>query len=376
MSAISGNLLAVAIGACAILSASGCATGARQASTFGAPASGYTSADRLFASGRIDDLRPDSPITGERLEPSMLAAYEGLDGARLAHRIFGQARAEKLDGACEQYVKIVQGETLYDIAQYCDVPVELIVSANPVIRNPRHVEAGDIIEVPQLFNAERHALGGAGSVSGVQYASFYVVQKGDTLTNIAARHLISPAALANLNPGADWARLPVGYTLKLPAVAAIAAPSSPSEAAPVVPPAVASAYGAAAVSSSDGDDYVPPAEVTAMMPYASSPAHAAPEQPVAKSLALAVDRTIVKPGGSVTLSAVGLPANKTVSIYRGAHGGALQYVMTVKTDAKGGFSESVAVTGSDPGGVIFRAMIDETGEQLQSPRVGIDKIKP
>ena len=182
MSGIGGKFSIFVIGASALAMASGCATTEQQArvSTYGAPAPEdgvYTGADRVFADGHMDELRRAGAASSiERPDAALLAAYEGVEGARLAHRVFGEARAEALDGACEQYVKIGQGETLYDIASYCDVPVTMLISANPVVHNPRHVEAGQIVEVPQLFNAQRHAMGGASAPAGVQFAIGNVVE--------------------------------------------------------------------------------------------------------------------------------------------------------------------------------------------------------
>lgn len=353
-------------------STAGCATSGHNAriATYGAPRADsetqYTSADRIFRDGYADVLRTDSRIAPDATNAQILAAYEGVDGARLAHRLYGEARAEELDGACEPYVKIVKGETLYDIAKYCDVPVSMLIDQNPVVHNPRHVKAGQIIEVPQIFNAERHALA-ANSPSGVVFASWYVVQPGDTLDDIAAHHLVSAASIAMLNPNVNLANLPAGAQLRIPA-----ADQEITATAPVVAAALPSAYGAASGTGATTMDKA----LTEVMPYAAKPAHVDHEPAVPKSLLLTVDRRTVKPGGKVVVSAVGLPANTSISLYSGANGAELDFVKTVTTDSHGTFSEPVTVKGSSNiGGVIFRAIIDSSGKQLQSPRVGVDKIK-
>lgn len=363
-----GRKSSLILGIASMTLAAGCATSEPSAriATYGAP---YAGVDGLPRDGRVDDLSYDASAD----QAQIYAAYEGLEGARLAHRLYGEARAEQLDGACERYVKIISGETLYDVAQYCDVPVSLLIERNPLVRDARHVEAGQIIEVPKIFNAERHALAG-GAVNGVELASWYVVQPGDTLNDIAARHLVSAAQIANLNPGIDVGRLATGVQLRIPAVAP--AGVHDAAAAPVVAAAAPYPYGPASAYGGEGG-YAPPAEVTAVMPYAGAIGHVSDDGAVPKSLSLAVDRRTVKPGGEVVVSAVGLPANTAVSLYRGANGAELKFVKTVITDARGSFSEAVTVNGSaDIGGVIFRATIDATGKQLQSPRVGVDKIKP
>jgi len=352
--------------------AAGCTTTTRHARavTYGAPASvsgsNYTGADRIFRNGYIEAMRPGAP---DATEAQILASYEGVDGARLAHRLYGEARAEQLDGACEPYVKIVRGETLYDIAQYCDVPVTMLMDYNPLVRAARHVEAGEIVEVPQIFNPERHALA-YGAAAGVQPASWYVVQPGDTLGDIAARHLVSAGSIAALNPYVDVERLAVGAQLRIPA-----AGGHDAAAAPLIAGALPYPYGPASAYGGKGEGAYA-SEVTAVMPYASRPLHSTADEAVPKSLRLAVDRKTVKPGGDVVVSAAGLPANAAVSLYRGANGADLEFVKTVVTDSEGRFSEPVTVAGSsDIGGVIFRATIDASGKQLQSPRVGVDKIE-
>lgn len=354
------------LGLASLALAAGCATSEPSAriATYGAS---YAGVDGLPHDGRVEE----APYGASADQAQIYAAYEGLEGARLAHRLYGEARAEQLDGACERFVKIARGETLYDVSQYCDVPVSMLIEQNPLVRDARHVEAGQIVEVPQLFNAERFALAG-GVINGVTPASWYVVQSGDTLNDIAARHLVSAAAIANLNPGVDVGRLSTGVQLRIPA----AAPAGVHGAAepPVVAAATPYPYGPGWAYGGEGS---PSAEVTAVMPYAGAVGHVSGDGAVPKSLSLAVDRRTVKPGGEVVVSAVGLPANTAVSLYRGANGAELKFVKTVITDAQGNFSEPVTVNGgADIGGVIFRATIDATGKQLQSPRVGVDKIKP
>lgn len=345
--------------------------------TYGPPAQYagvYTGADRLYRNNYVANTRPSSSQHAAPMsEARVLAAYEGVDGARLAHRLYGEAQAERLDGACERFVKIENGETLYDIAQYCDVPVSMLVGLNPVIGNPRHVQVGQIVEVPQIYNADRHALAaGAGGEAGVVFASWYVVQPGDTLNAIAAKHLVSASSVANLNPGLSWSAIPVGAQIRLPAVGA--AEGSPQPAAISgslpYPYGPASAYAPAPAGQAGG------AIVTGdvgLMPYQMTPAQKAAEAASGIAPRLSVDRDVIDRGDSVFVSAGGLPANSTVSLYRGANGREMRFVKTVRTDASGNFNEEVRVRrGADLGGVIFRAVVDETGERLQSQRVGVN----
>ena len=369
--------------------AAGCATtesGYSRTATYGAPSGNhYTGADRVFRNDYVDDLRPDSLASVEPTDPRVLAAFEGIEGARLAHRMYGGGHAERLDGACEQYVKATQGETLYDIAALCDVSISTLIDYNPSIRNPRHVDAGQILEIPQIYNPERQALQAGlagGAMNNIQYASYYVVQPGDSLSAIAAKHLVSASAVANVNPSIQWASLPVGAQVKIPAAGrgAVAAPASvqPVSAAPVsgalpYPYGPASAYQSGAATAGGADD----AAIIVDQPYALTPAQAPNNPVIDKSPLLVVDRRTVNAGGVVTVSAYDLPANTTVTLFQGPNGSDLDYVTTVTTDSEGRFSTPVTVRGvSNAGGVIFRATVDDKGAQLQSPRVSIDKIKP
>ena len=380
------SLRSVFIGAASVgaLAAAGCATTDpryARTETYGPPvqvASNYTGPDRLYRNGFVDNTRPSSSHAGVVTEARVLAAYEGLDGARLAHRLYGAAQAERLDGACGRFEKITQGETLYEISQYCDVPVEMLVDYNPVVRNPRHVVAGQIIEIPQIYNPERHAISAAASDSGVVFASWYVVQPGDTLNDIAARHLVSSTSIANLNPGVAWASLPVGSQIRLPAVGTgeevLATQAQPISGALPYAYGPASAYRPSAPASGSSDSGVVTGDV-GLMPYQMTPAQKAAEKGASLS-SLIVDRDSVDPGADVIVSASGLPAYTDVSIYRGANGRDMRYVKTVRTDGAGNFSEPVRVRRStDLGGVIFRATVDKTGEKLQSPRVAVNSLE-
>ena len=117
--------------------------------------------------------------------------------------------------------------------------------------------------------------------------------------------------------------------------------------------------------------------VKAVMPYNLKPTPDPSPSAENAPASLSVDRRVVKPGGAVMVSGTKLPPNAEVSIYSGSNGREMNYVTTVHTDAEGTFSQSVPAKGaSDLGGVIFKATVSDTGEELQSPRVGVDKIKP
>ncbi len=355
----------------ALAAAAGCATAPDRY----ADASGgyynpsYPDADRIFRNGYVDATRPLSAAhAAMAVDARTLAAYEGIEGARLAHQVYAEAQAERLDGACERYVKILRGETLYDIASLCDVPVYMLMDYNPSVDSPRHVFDGQTIEVPYLLNGDRLAY--AQEAGLINVAASYVVQPGDTLTSIAAAHLAPAYSIADLNPEVDWRALPIGAKILIPAEpAALSVPGTP-RAKPI------SSYLGDGDFSGDrswrrrGEGHV--SEIEKLMPYKLKPIGA--EEATANDFGgmLTVDRAIVSPGQRVSVSAAGLPANALVTISRGPNRAELRAVETVRTGPDGTLNADVRVPRrADMGGVVITATVDGTGETLYSERVGV-----
>lgn len=326
-------------------------------------------ADRLYNNDYVDDQRPswgamaEGSLLAQRLDSNSEAitvAFRGVDGARLAHELYGKVEAEKVDGNCGPLAKIENGETAFDIAEYCDVPLETLLAANPGITNPRAVYTGQTLNVPTGF----------AGLANTQWASIayslYVVQPGDSIDKIAYSHRVSPTTLIAFNPEIDWRYLAAGSELRVPAVSA-GAPATSASSAPQYAPAPS-------YSGSSGDYSVSP-QVESLMPYQLTPAQEAAQRRVQTRPLLTVDRRLVEPGDDVTVSAVGLPPYADVSIYRGANGRQMEFVRTVKTDGEGRISEPVRVKRrSNPGGVIFKARVEGSNQDYQSPRVGVNKI--
>jgi LysM repeat protein len=111
---------------------------------------------------------------------------------------------------------IVQwGETLSIIARRYGVIVSAIVSANG-LRNPDYIYAGQTLVIP--------AGSPAPTTSGP--TTTYVVQRGDTLGVIAARHGTTVNELARLNGLMNPNLIYVGQVLKVPGSGATPTPSS------------------------------------------------------------------------------------------------------------------------------------------------------
>ncbi len=375
--------ITMALGAASALAlAAGCTTANYADDDYSAPhyasndgGRDRTRADRLYRNGYFRDTRPETAqvyaALSQPMDPRSFAQFDGIAGARLAHEIYPEAQAERLDGACERFVRIAQGEDLYDIAQYCDVSVALISDLNPSYRNARHARPGDLIEVPQVYNAERAAFMAGFATNSIVAASAYVVQPGDTLNDIAAKHLTSAAAVATLNQTVNWNYLQVGETIWIPA--AVSSPGAvvvtpPPYLAPPKPGAVSGSlpynYGHTG-SGGSGSGY----DVTGIMPYQLTPAQKANEQNAPRGL-LTISARTVNPGEEVTVYGQDLPAYSDVSIYRGPNGRELTLVKRVRTDANGRFEEPFGVS-DKAGGIIFQATVDGSDERLQSPRVGV-----
>ncbi len=158
----------------------------------------------------------------------------GIEAARIAHRRYSKAQAELLDGDCESTVYIQRGETLSDIAEYCDVPVASLIRANN-IRNVRNVAAGQQLHVPNVrgniyegsyryaYQDDRYRDASyrddyveASWVEDYQGRETYRIRRGDTLAEIAWRFDVPLRTLFRQNPGIQPRELQVGQRIYLP----------------------------------------------------------------------------------------------------------------------------------------------------------------
>ncbi|MEL7488720.1 MAG: LysM peptidoglycan-binding domain-containing protein, partial [Pseudomonadota bacterium] len=297
----------------------------------------YAPGDRLYRNNHVETLHARD-VTAEEARQRELASFTGIEGARLAHRLYRGSHAEALDGDCERQIVVGQNETLWDISELCDVSIFTLTDYNTNVGNPRHVFEGQTLFIPHANSVNNEAFFDASFVSGVDAlplnpllagGDVHHAEAGDTLSSIAQRHNVSAAAVANLNPGVDWRRLGDGATIKLPARKRIA----------------------------------------------PTPAMKA-EPKIVRSSTLDLNRTAVEPGGAVRIAATGLPANADVALYRGPNRRSLDFVETVRTDENGDlFAEAAAraPSATASGGVIFAASVD--GDYIYSPRVTILKLK-
>ena len=113
------------------------------------------------------------------------------------------------DGAADDY-KAAPGDTLSEIAERHGMTVEELAQANGIV-NPDLILSGQVLVVP----------GGAGAHAELPPAAAtggetYVVQAGDTLSEIAERFGVPLAALAEKNGLADPHLIVEGQVLALP----------------------------------------------------------------------------------------------------------------------------------------------------------------
>lgn len=359
------------------LMAAGCAT----TTDAGRAASAQSvSVDRLYRAGGVEHTRSIAAHGEAPFDARQLASYSGIEGARLAHATYksAPATAEQFDGFCETSVKAAPGETLFDIAALCDVPLSELLASNPAIRNPRDLLERVNVQIPGAPDPQRVAIL-AGLLQGAPtHASgsnnpfvVYVSQPGDTLDRIAASHLVSADRVANLNPEIDWRRIPVGAKVRVPA---------PTTGVLTVKPG-ANAQAAVTVGADDSADEdgaarsVPSDEVSRLMPYRAGPRPQGGAHAPSVQGALDVNRDVIRPGGSVVLSAGALPPNAAVTISAGANRANLTEVAKTRTDAEGNLNARIEAPTGDAGGVVFRAQVDQTGQTLDSERVGVVTLK-
>lgn len=360
-----------------LLSAVGAAALSACASTYEAgrdpyAATYYTGAEQLYAA----DIRATQFPPAQRSEngaPLELVSFEGIEGARRAHQLYARVDAEALDGRCERFIEPAATETLTDIADLCDVPLETLVAYNPDVKNVSYADRVVTVEVP----------GGSVRPSGTfaasdALASLYEVKGGDSLESIAYRLNVSAASLANSNPDVSWSALTPGQLLQKPVSAAAPAYA----AAPYAAPADASwqgwtgnRQGASAGGAVSGVRHAP-YTLRPTRPFAGRDSG----QP--EDAYLVVDKPAVKAGDRVRVTARAKPGEE-VTFYSGdsldrptdGANDRMKEVARVRADENGDATASIRVKRkSNMGGVIFKAVPD-SGEALYSDRVGVINLE-
>lgn len=347
------------------LSAAGCATRAAPEAALKDPyaAALYTGAPQPDVADQYSGLYAPEQRSSNGA-PLELASYAGIDGARRAHALYTKQEAEALDGRCEASVKPTTTESMIDIADFCDVPLETLVEFNPGVADVSYSTGGAVVQIP----------GGVKSPKGVaaisdQLALLDTVRPGETLNKIAYRLNVSETTLANLNPNIDWTKPIAGQSFVKPAAAPAA--SQPSYAPPAQTPAWEgyAGYGAQGIAGSGAGGVIAhaPYELTPVKSYGK----ASGVFPEGK---LVVDRNVVNAGGKVVVTAKATPG-ADVTFYSGDDPADMKKSQTVRADENGNATAAISVKkSSNMGGVVFGAREQGSNDTQYSDRVNVLKL--
>lgn len=132
-------------------------------------------------------------------------------------------------------------DTLEIISKRYNVPSHEIMSANGY-NGPRVLQPGQQLIIPKrIAQSAPPAMSSAPATraTGPMPSSMHVVNRGDTLNNIARRNHISVGQLAAANNLTTMSQLKIGQHIKVPGGQVAAAPAQPQQAMSAPPPAVA-----------------------------------------------------------------------------------------------------------------------------------------
>jgi peptidoglycan endopeptidase LytE len=119
----------------------------------------------------------------------------------------GKAAASVASGDCGDFYTVQRGDTLREIANMCGTTLSALLRANPQIKNANLIYTGQVLTLPGAL------LPGEGNLA------IYVVQRGDTLSELAVRFDTTIDRLLKLNPEVEKASLIYeGQRLKVPGI--------------------------------------------------------------------------------------------------------------------------------------------------------------
>ncbi|MBI1391642.1 MAG: LysM peptidoglycan-binding domain-containing protein [Alphaproteobacteria bacterium] len=327
----------------------------------------YVGAEQLYRHDVVAPLERPAQYVGAEGVPLRAVAYGGIDGAREAHSLYPREIAEKLDGRCEPYVEVAVGETLANMADLCDVDIAKLVAYNPGVADPYDVPIGLALKMP---GADRLGAGvGLASLSG-DLIGLYEIDRGENLSDVAARFDVSLTRMIDMNPEARWRSPSTGDLVRVP-VGGSANGSVDAATAQWV--GYSEVTGAGVADETDAST----AFVEAHMPYGQRPVGSPdPKEASALGVGLWTSTSFVKAGGYVTVRLSGAKAGERVTFYRGKTTKDSDASVTVVAGANG-VAEATFRTpteSSDLGGYVFRAVRQSSSTPYYSRRVGVAKL--
>ena len=305
--------------------------------------------------------------------PFELVAYEGIAGARRAHKLYTEAEAKELSGRCERYVKPLPGETPADIANLCNVSLEKLVAYNPDLSNVSYEPQTGIIEIPG-GTIERNGLNSLID----QLADLYQVKEGDTLNKISADLGVPTAILVSLNPDVSWSSLATGHVLRKPSASVEIASAPASQSGSYIPESSEwNGYQGYGVGTYARSGVYGAADKLA--PYRLGPVdYAQNREPADVIEGVSVNKPFVKAGDRVELTMRAPKGARSVTFYGGKTTDDRDMRELETVPVENGMAKAkvrVKKGKASPGGVIFKGEPDK-GEAKYSDRIGVITVKP
>lgn len=126
------------------------------------------------------------------------------------------------DYDCAEDTRLQPSQTLSGLARACQVSLAALLEANPQITNVRTIQAGALVRIPQQ---QSRTPGRCGTRT--------LVNRGETLANVASRCSVSVNALSSANPNLARDRaIPGGQVLSVPPPGEVPEPAEMAEVAP------------------------------------------------------------------------------------------------------------------------------------------------
>jgi LysM repeat protein len=254
---------------------------------------------------------------------------------------------------CADPYRVERGETLTEIADTCDVTVRKLTRLNPQIGDTNVIEAGMKLDIPQ---------------NGV-----YTVRSGDTLGEVAARYDTTISRLLTRNPDIDDPDiLYSGQTLQVPILGAVAGEDDYIVQGGDTLSEIASLYNVSLDALLLENPEITNANLIFSGQVIDLPENAAKEP--AYPAYLVISPLAAAPGTTITVRGYDFAPNTSVEIGPGVSGSETVYLNNVQTNTNGNLTTSVTIPASEanPGETwVILAMDPDLGIHVQSPVIQV-----